>query len=59
MGQAFLSGGSTGRMGCMATGVLSYLLRGTWPLCPDSLDFKYHQIVNIYEDANAYYKGYD
>ncbi len=28
---------------------------GSFALCPDSVDFEYHQIVNIYKDANAYY----
>ncbi|MEO9019467.1 MAG: hypothetical protein ABI314_03065, partial [Gemmatimonadaceae bacterium] len=28
---------------------------GTWSLCPDAVDFRYHQIVNIYDDANAYW----
>jgi len=28
---------------------------GTWALCPDGVDFRYHQIVNIYDDANAYW----
>ena len=23
--------------------------------CPDSVDFRYHQIVNVYSDANAYF----
>jgi hypothetical protein len=27
---------------------------GAWGWCPDAVDFRYHQIVNIYEDANAY-----
>ena len=55
-----LSGGSTGGWESMAMQVFyPTYFGGTWPLCPDSLDFKYHQIVNIYEDANAYYKEYD
>ncbi|MFH1941858.1 MAG: hypothetical protein ABIL68_07110, partial [bacterium] len=32
---------------------------GTWSLCPDPVDFRYYQIVNIYEDRNAYYKQLD
>ena len=28
---------------------------GTWSLCPDGVDFRYHQIVNIYADSNAYW----
>jgi len=27
---------------------------GAWPNAPDSLDFRAHQIVNIYSDPNAY-----
>ena len=27
----------------------------TFALCPDAVDFRYHQIVNIYKDANAYF----
>ena len=28
---------------------------GSFASCPDSLDFSYHQIVDIYKDANAYF----
>ena len=28
---------------------------GVFSLCPDGVDFRYHQIVNIYKDPNAYY----
>src|SRR6476659_4459854 len=28
---------------------------GTFASCPDSIDFRYHQIVNVYSDPNAYY----
>jgi len=55
-----LSGGSTG-------GWISFALQvfhpdffgGTFSLCPDALDFRAHQIVNIYDDKNAYYKDYE
>lgn len=55
-----LSGGSTG-------GWISFALQvfhpdffgGTFSLCPDPLDFRAYQIVNIYKDSNAYYKNYD
>jgi len=29
--------------------------KGAFASCPDSIDFRYHQIVNIYSDANAYW----
>ena len=32
---------------------------GAFASCPDSVDFNYHQIVNIYKDANAYYTMHD
>ncbi|MBS3819799.1 hypothetical protein KGY73_09905 [bacterium] len=55
-----LSGGSTG-------GWISFALQvfhpdffgGTFSLCPDPLDFRAFQIVNIYKDSNAYYKKHD
>ena len=28
---------------------------GAWASCPDAVDFRYHQIVNVYQDANAYW----
>ena len=54
-----LSGGSTG-------GWISLMLQiyqpdffgGTFSRCPDPVDFRYFQCVNIYEDKNAYYKEY-
>ncbi len=54
-----LSGGSTG-------GWISLMLQifqpdffgGTFTLCPDPVDFRYFQCVNIYEDKNAYYKEF-
>ena len=51
-----LTGGSTGGWISLAHQVLypdSY--GGTWSLCPDGVDFRYHQIVNIYADTNAYW----
>jgi hypothetical protein len=51
-----LTGGSTGGWISLAHQVLypdSY--GGTWSLCPDAVDFRYHQIVNIYADSNAYW----
>ena len=31
---------------------------GTFTLCPDPVDFRYFQCINIYEDKNAYYKEF-
>ncbi len=54
-----LSGGSTG-------GWISLMLQiyrpdffgGTFSLCPDPVDFRYFQCVDIYRDRNAYFKKY-
>jgi hypothetical protein len=51
-----LSGGSTGGWIAAAHQVLyPDFYGGSFALCPDSVDFEYHQIVNIYRDANAYW----
>jgi hypothetical protein len=51
-----LSGGSTGGWIALAHQVLyPDFYGGSFALCPDSVDFSYHQIVNIYSDVNAYY----
>ena len=51
-----LSGGSTGGWIALAHQVLyPDFYGGSFALCPDSVDFSYHQVVNIYNDANAYY----
>ena len=51
-----LTGGSTGGWIAAAHQVFyPDLYGGTFALCPDGVDFRYHQIVNIYEDANAYW----
>jgi hypothetical protein len=55
-----LSGGSTGGWEAVAMQVFyPEVYGGTWGWCPDSLDFNYYQIVNVYEDTNAYYTEYD
>ncbi len=52
-----LSGGSTGGWIALALQIFyPDFFGGTWSLCPDPVDFRYHQIVNIYEDENAYYQ---
>jgi hypothetical protein len=51
----FLYGGSTGGWEAFGVQVLyPDEFNGTFAACPDSLDFRFHQIVNIYEDDNAY-----
>jgi hypothetical protein len=55
-----LTGGSTGGWEAVAQQIFyPGFYGGTWGLCPDSLSFTYHQIVNIYEDPNAYFNLYD
>ena len=51
-----LAGGSTGGWESMAMQVLyPEVFGGTWPMCPDGMDFHAYQIVNLYDDDNAYY----
>ena len=55
-----LSGGSTGGWISFALQVLHPdFFGGTWSLCPDPLDFRYYELINIYEDENAYYREYN
>lgn len=55
-----LSGGSTGGWISLALQIFHPdFFGGTFSLCPDAVDFRAHQIVNIYEDKNAYYMDYD
>jgi hypothetical protein len=52
----FLYGGSTGGWEALAVQVMypdEY--NGTFAACPDPIDFRAYTLVNIYEDANAYY----
>jgi hypothetical protein len=50
-----LAGGSTGGWEALAMQVYyPDEFGGAWGWCPDAVDFRYHQIVNIYQDANAY-----
>lgn len=52
-----LSGGSTGGWISLALQVYQPdFFGGTFSLCPDPVDFRYYQIINIYEDENAYFK---
>lgn len=51
-----LSGGSTGGWIALAHQVFyPDFYGGAFGSCPDSVDFNYHQIVNIYKDPNAYF----
>jgi hypothetical protein len=51
-----LSGGSTGGWISLAYQIFyPDLFGGVWSSCPDPVDFRYHQIVDIYKDANAYW----
>ncbi len=51
-----LSGGSTGGWIAAAHQVFyPDFYGGAFASCPDSVDFRYHQIVDIYNDPNAYY----
>jgi hypothetical protein len=51
-----LSGGSTGGWIAAAHQIFyPDFYGGSFASCPDSVDFNYHQIVNIYKDANAYF----
>ncbi|MBO4297466.1 MAG: enterochelin esterase-like enzyme [Clostridia bacterium] len=51
-----LAGGSTGGWEAMAMQVFyPDFFGGTWPMCPDGMDFHAYQIVNLYDDDNAYY----
>jgi len=51
-----LTGGSTG--GWISAALQIYhpkFFGGTWSFCPDSLDFSRYQLINLYEDDNAFY----
>ncbi len=53
----FLYGGSTGGWEAMAVQVLypdDY--NGAFAACPDPIDFRAYELINIYEDSNAYWR---
>jgi hypothetical protein len=51
-----LSGGSTGGWIAAAHQIFyPDFYGGSFASCPDAVDFRYHQIVDIYKDANAYF----
>jgi len=50
-----LAGGSTGGWEALAIQIFNpNFFGGTWGWCPDPVDFHWYQIVNVYEDENAY-----
>jgi Putative esterase len=50
-----LDGGSTGGWVALALQIFyPDFWCGAWSFCPDSVDFRSFQLVNIYEDENAY-----
>jgi len=52
-----LTGGSTGGWICLAMQIFHPdFFGGTWSLCPDPVDFRYYELINIYQDENAYYR---
>jgi hypothetical protein len=53
-----LAGGSTGGWEALAIQIFyPDFFGGAWGWCPDPVDFRYYQIVNVYEDDNAYEIG--
>jgi hypothetical protein len=49
-------GGSTGGWESLAWQIFyPDRLNGTWTFCPDPVDFRYFQLVDIYKDENAFY----
>jgi hypothetical protein len=52
-----LSGGSTGGWESLALQIFHPdFFGGTWSSCPDPVDFRYYELINIYKDENAYYR---
>jgi hypothetical protein len=62
VGQArarFLSGTSTGGWVCLALQIFyPDFFNGAWSACPDPVDFRALELVNIYQDDNAYVNKY-
>ncbi|MFC2169710.1 alpha/beta hydrolase [Acidobacteriota bacterium] len=55
-----LSGRSTGGWEALAVMVwYPDLFAGTWPWAPDPVDFRKYELINIYEDNNAFYREYE
>ena len=52
----FTYGGSTGGWEAMAVQMFyPEEFNGAWVACPDPLDFRAYELVNLYEDSNAFY----
>jgi Putative esterase len=52
----FTYGGSTGGWEAMAVQMFyPDQFNGAWIACPDPVDFRAYELVNIYQDRNAYY----
>ena len=50
-----VDGGSTGGWVALALQIFyPEFFNGAWAFCPDSVDFRSFQLVNIYDDDNAY-----
>ncbi len=57
-GARILAGGSTGGWEALAVQIFNPDdFAGSWGWCPDPVDFHYYQIVDVYEDDNAYHLG--
>jgi hypothetical protein len=53
-----LAGGSTGGWEALAIQIFNPdFFGGSWGWCPDPVDFNYYQMVNVYQDENAYETG--
>jgi hypothetical protein len=54
-----LTGGSTGGWETLALQIFHPdFFGGCWALCPDPVDFRYFQMIDIYKDKNAFYKEF-
>lgn len=55
-----LSGGSTGGWEALALQIFyPDFFGGAFASCPDPVDFRYYQMVNIYQNRNAYFRQQD
>jgi hypothetical protein len=58
-GRRFTVGGSTG--GWVSLALQLYYpdyFNGCWSSCPDPVDFRDYELINVYSDKNAYVNGY-